>query len=155
MTIESYPEGGHGMLRITKEADYALRICLYLSKTDAYIKAAEIAEKTGVTKAYTVRILRTLMLAGILDGKQGNGGGHRLARAAEVLSLGEIIEAIDGEIAVCDCLSCAEPCSQYGDKLYSCALHTYFSQLNADLRADLYRTMLSSVASGTSSAALF
>ena len=142
-------------MRITKEADYALRICLCLARHGTSMATNSIAAETGLSRSYTTQILRTLTLAGITSGKQGNGGGYSLTHTPDTISIGTLIEAIDGEIAIVGCLRCTEPCSQYGERTYACPMQTYFSELNNDLRTELHRTMLSAFLSDSAHAALY
>ena len=74
-------------MRITQETDYAFRIVGYLAKHEGQvIGAPEIAEMEGVTKRFTLRILRKLNLAGITDAKRGSKGGYFLKKPKEDLS---------------------------------------------------------------------
>ncbi|MBQ3865445.1 MAG: Rrf2 family transcriptional regulator, partial [Clostridia bacterium] len=68
-------------MRITNEADYALRFILVLS--DGSQKSAKIiSEETGVTLRFALKILRKLSLAEIVGSQQGATGGYFLKRSA-------------------------------------------------------------------------
>lgn len=58
-------------MTITREADYALRIVFALSEENAKIDANSLSEKIGVTLRFTLKILRKLLLAGIVLFLQG------------------------------------------------------------------------------------
>ena len=83
-------------MRITQEADYAIRICIVLDLIGEKTGATEIAEKACITQGFALKILRKLTGAGIVRSYKGAYGGYELARDAKTLTALEIIEAIDG-----------------------------------------------------------
>jgi Rrf2 family iron-sulfur cluster assembly transcriptional regulator len=62
----------------------------------------DIAERTALPQPYLEQILLALKGAGLVRSKRGVGGGYVLARAPEDVTLGEIVSAVDGPIAVGD-----------------------------------------------------
>jgi Rrf2 family iron-sulfur cluster assembly transcriptional regulator len=62
----------------------------------------DIAERTGLPQPYLEQILLALKGAGLVRSKRGVGGGYVLARPAETITLGAIVSAVDGPIAVGD-----------------------------------------------------
>ncbi len=96
-------------MRITREADYALRITLVLAESDKWLDAKTISEKMGVPYRFTLKILRKIVAAGYIRSHRGVNGGYELAVPAADISLKDIIEVIDGELAINRCLG-DEPC---------------------------------------------
>ena len=62
----------------------------------------DIAERTGLPQPYLEQILLALKGAGLVRSKRGVGGGYVLARSPADITLGEIVSAVDGPIAVGD-----------------------------------------------------
>jgi Rrf2 family iron-sulfur cluster assembly transcriptional regulator len=62
----------------------------------------DIAERTALPQPYLEQILLALKGAGLVRSKRGVGGGYVLARAPEVISLGQIVSAVDGPIQAGD-----------------------------------------------------
>jgi Rrf2 family iron-sulfur cluster assembly transcriptional regulator len=62
----------------------------------------DIAERTGLPQPYLEQILLALKGAGIVRSKRGVGGGYVLAREPAVITLGDIVSAVDGPIVVGD-----------------------------------------------------
>jgi Rrf2 family iron-sulfur cluster assembly transcriptional regulator len=62
----------------------------------------DIAQRTGLPQPYLEHILLALKGAGLVRSKRGVGGGYVLARPAEAITLGAILAAVDGPIAVGD-----------------------------------------------------
>ena len=111
-------------MKITLEADYAIRIVLHLAKEDGRCDAGLLSEKTGVPQRFALKILRKLVNAQILCSFKGISGGYQLARAPSDITLADIITVIEGPYAFSRCLtehdSCTHPnagCSQEACKI--------------------------------------
>ena len=90
-------------MRLTNESDYALRITNELAILGTVVSAKELADRTGVTIRFALKILRKLSLAGIVDSKKGAQGGYFLKKSPSEVSIGEIVETIEGPIHVSNC----------------------------------------------------
>jgi Rrf2 family protein len=103
------------MLRLSKKADYALIAMKHLAiRPDASsISAREIAEQYDIPIELMAKVLQRLARRGLLTSHQGTRGGYRLARPAGVISVADIIQAIDGPLTVTACSTHAENCDQY------------------------------------------
>ena len=103
------------MLRLSKKADYALMAMKHLAThTDtASTSARAIAEEYNIPLELMAKVLQKLARRGMLASHQGTRGGYRLARPAVVISVAEIIQAIEGPLAVTACSTDAENCGQF------------------------------------------
>ena len=125
-------------MRITHEADYAVRIVYVLMQSDERcVAASKLAEGSGVTLRFTLKILRKLAGSGIVTAQKGVNGGYALAMDPADISLGLIIESIDGPFELNHCLSDDFDCTRVKDKKF-CQFHHIFDSLNAKLKAELY-----------------
>lgn len=129
-------EKGRNKVRITHEADYAIRVTYYLAVTGEKQCAKDISESTGITLRFALKILRKLTKAGITKSYKGVSGGYELMRAPADISLGEIIECIDGPIAINHCLSNEFQCTCVGSR-QECDFHRVFGKINRSLRDQL------------------
>ncbi len=129
-------------MRIMHEADYAIRIMYCLAERNQTISAKQISDDSGVPSRFALKILRRLTQAGLTESFKGVSGGYQLARAADQISLGEIIEVIDGPIEINHCLSSEFDCSRVQQK-NKCTFHRLFSAINQDIRSKLYDLPLS------------
>ena len=92
------------MLRVTKLTDYATVVLTALADApDRVHSAAELAERAGLELPTVSKVLKPLAHAGLVTGFRGTNGGYRLARAAESISLIDIVEAIEGPVGVTEC----------------------------------------------------
>ena len=103
------------MLRLSKKADYALMAMKHLAvRPDAASASArEIAEQYDIPIELMAKVLQRLARRGLVASHQGTRGGYRLARPAAVISVADIIQAIDGPVTVTACSSESENCGQY------------------------------------------
>ncbi len=136
-------------MKLTQEADYALRLMCLLAKDGALeaspVGAALLAESVAVPVRFGLKILRKLADAELVKTSRGNAGGYRLNRPAEAITLRMVIEAIDGPITINRCLSDAHACANNPDK-DACRLHHVFDALNAQLVERLDRLTVAMIA---------
>ena len=118
-------------MKITRECDYAIRITLFLcSLEDGEIASASaIAESQCIPKQFTLKILRELIGAGLVVSYKGTCGGYRMNAKAEQITLKDIVSAIDGEIAINECLECDKECNRVAN-VHDCAVHRRLENLN-------------------------
>ncbi len=119
-------------MRVTQEADYAIRICLILDKLGEKTGASTIAEIACITPKICLKVLRKLNSAEIVRSYKGVQGGYELARDGGELRVLEIIELIDGPIRISKCLECDHDCSRNPIKT-ECKMHIAFAEVNKKL----------------------
>lgn len=119
-------------MRITQEADYAIRICLVLDSEGRKVGAAEIAEIACITQKFALKILRKLCEAGLVRSYKGAFGGYELVRRGDEIKVIEIIEAIDGPMRISKCLEGDHECSKNPCK-FDCKMHIAFGAINKKL----------------------
>jgi len=92
-------------VKVSTRGDYASRALLSLAlhgEESGPTSVRDIAERTGLPQPYLEQILLALKGAGIVRSKRGVGGGYVLARGPREITLGEIVSAVDGPIALGD-----------------------------------------------------
>ncbi|MEO0414896.1 MAG: Rrf2 family transcriptional regulator [Verrucomicrobiota bacterium] len=89
-------------MQLSKKADYALRAATILASLpqDKSMQTQELAAEGGIPIRFLEQILSLLKRGGFLISKRGVGGGYRLAKEARFISVGEIIEQVDGELCM-------------------------------------------------------
>ena len=116
-------------LKMSARARYALRVILdvALHERDARPRAgAAIARDENLSPKFLSRIVIPLRERGLLRSVRGAGGGFRLARSAEDITLLEIVETMQGPLAILDCLSPNATCS----RLATCLARRVWSDVN-------------------------
>ena len=100
---------------ISSRGRYALRVLTELASRErtAYVPLNQIAARQELSLKYVESIMTVLSKGGLVEGLHGKGGGYRLARAPEALSLAEILRLTEGSLAPVACLSDgAAPCAR-------------------------------------------
>ncbi len=93
------------MIRLSKLSDYGIAMLTALVRHEGGQRSAsELAEATGVPAAMASKVLKQLCRAGLLESCRGAKGGYGLARPASSVTVAEIIEALDGPIALTACI---------------------------------------------------
>lgn len=111
-----------------RSVEYAFRIMAYaaLMAEERPIKTAEFAAEVNIPVFYLSKILRRMVVAGLLNSTKGHGGGFVLARPAHKIRFIQVLEAIEQKIGVRQCVFGWDVCS---DKT-PCVLHQRWSELN-------------------------
>lgn len=101
------------MLRMSKLTDYGIVVMSHLAhEADRPHTAAELAQETQVSQPTVSKILKLLTREGLLESYRGAKGGYRLSRSAGEISMAEIIDALEGPIAITECSSESGNCDQ-------------------------------------------
>lgn len=88
-------------MKISRKAEYALRAVLILAAASPGqpMQIQDLATRGDVSVKFLEQILLDLKRAGILQSKRGVGGGYMLDRPARTISVGQVIETIDGQLS--------------------------------------------------------
>jgi len=123
---------------ITREADYAIRVVLYLARQsdgEATVSTAELSEEMDIPYRFLRKIVRRMVDAGLVLSQRGKGGGVSLAVAPSRISLLDVLRAIDPKSVVLNaCLDAPADC----DRLRTCPTHAEFRKLQELLDKGLH-----------------
>lgn len=129
-------------MHITQHTDYALRVLIYLgSNPDRLVTIREISERFDVSRTHLMKVVNQLIQNKFVEGIRGNGGGLRLARAANSIVVGDVVRRVECTMELVECF--AEGCNCILDpncKLKSTlanALHAFMRVLDQVTLADL------------------
>lgn len=115
---------------LTQTAEYALRAMTWLANRDdeeeGGVRAADLAEQVSVPLPYLQKILRRLVVAGLLESRKGHGGGFRLAYEPEDIRFDEILKATDFDVEENRCAFGWAAC----DPDHPCPVHPAWARLN-------------------------
>ena len=130
-------------MQITRQADYALRAMLYLAQLEPNQRAAtsQIAEVQRIPPSFLAKIISQLSIAGLIHTSRGARGGVSLAKTPEAISVLEVVEAIDGPIALNECSQSPGACP-YGD---SCPLRSIWCGTQSELVEKLRKSTFAQV----------
>lgn len=104
------------MLRLSKKSDYALISMKHLATRPdggGSSSAREISETYDIPLELLAKVLQRLVRARLLVSVQGTRGGYRLGRSAQMISVADVIQAVDGPVTVTACSTDDHNCDQY------------------------------------------
>jgi Rrf2 family protein len=112
-------------MQITRAAEYAIRGVLYLSlqPEGSVCLLNEISEKQDIPPSFLSKIFQNLARSGFVNSTRGTGGGFSLIKSPKDITLLDIVEAIDGQIALNVCLNAGSSC----DNKPTCSVHAVWN----------------------------
>ena len=105
-------------MMISTRGRYALRILVDMAENrkDGFVTLKEAADRQEISEKYLESIAKDLVKGRLLEGVRGKGGGYRLARPAEEISVLEVLQAAEGPLVPVACLEeSSKPCGRAGD----------------------------------------
>ena len=92
---------------LSRKAKYGMKALLLLAREShrGPILIGELAEREQIPRKFLEAILLSLKHRGLVQSKKGQGGGYSLGRAADEITLGEIVRHLDGPLAAIPCVS--------------------------------------------------
>ena len=90
---------------LTKESDYAIRALMTLGAAgDMYMSARDISDSQNIPYQFLRRILQALVREGLVESKEGSGGGVRIAVDPVGIKIVNVIEIFQGSIELSTCM---------------------------------------------------
>ena len=128
----------------SKPCEYAIRTLCYLAQSSDHstTQGSEIAEAEGLPAPVLGKVLQELVRKGLLESRRGPGGGFRLARRPELITLRDVVAAIDGLDQFLECAVGLEHC----DDDAPCPLHDTWKDLRTQMLHYLEATSLKEMA---------
>ena len=127
------------MLRITKLTDYAVVILSEIAKpSPSSHTARDVADRTRIPQPTVSKVLKHLARGRVVTSERGAKGGYRLARDPEKICLTDIIDAVEGPIAVTECSTDGASCEFEGH----CPVEANWIRINDVVRRALSRITL-------------
>src|SRR6478735_4855362 len=128
-------------MRLSSMADYAVVVMSAAARHcgGARVNAGQLADETGVPAPTVQKLVSRLTASGLLRSSRGVGGGLKLARPAAAISLVDIIEAVEGPIALTACMEHGRHDCTLED---ACAVRPHWPSVNSALRGALARVSL-------------
>lgn len=103
-------------MEVTRKSEYAISalVELAVAPDGEYVPSRAVAQRQAIPPKFMPQIMATLVRKGFVEGQRGLGGGVRLAMPAEKIQVAQVIEAIQGPLAIKRCLVADEPCVRMG-----------------------------------------
>ena len=132
------------MLRISKLTDYGIVLLARFAQEhpDTTLNAREMADNTALPLPVVSKMLKTLAGAGLLRSQRGAKGGYQLARAPEAVTVAELLDALEGGVALMDCTAGPGHCEQEE----SCSVREPWQRINRAVLGALENVTLAELA---------
>jgi len=125
-------------MKLTRYTDYSLRVLLHLAAhPDRLCSIAEISRAYRISENHLMKVVHDLGKGGFVTTARGRGGGLKLGRPAELISIGEVVRYTEDGLELVDCESCviAPACVLTG--LLDDALGAFLAVLDRATLADM------------------
>ena len=134
---------------LTRKGKYGLKAMIALAKEHGGgpVLIGDLAEQEAIPKKFLESILLALKHRGLVQSRKGPGGGYQLGRAPDEISVGDIIRALDGPLALVSCVSqtAYAPCEECVTEK-ECAVRRIFQQVRDQTAKILDGTTLKAAA---------
>ncbi|MCC5868650.1 MAG: SUF system Fe-S cluster assembly regulator [Gammaproteobacteria bacterium] len=122
------------MLRMSRLTDYATVVLAQMAAAPERLHtASELAAGTGLTQTTVSKLLKAMARSGLLSSQRGASGGYTLARPAARISAADVLDALEGPVALTECSSDDGGC-EYEAK---CRVGNAWQVINAAIRRAL------------------
>lgn len=93
-------------MRLTRHADYALRTLMYLGvQGEARATIEQIATAHRISRNHLMKVVNRLAALGYVEAVRGRGGGLRLAKAPDAISVGAVVRAMEDNFELVECFA--------------------------------------------------
>ena len=127
-------------MRLTMFTDFGLRALMRLAgEPERHFTTQELADELAISRHHLNKVVQALAEAGFVSTKRGSGGGLKLARAATLIGLGEVVRRLEAPQALVECFRDeGSPCTF----LPRCRLRHRLAKARDAFMADLDRSTL-------------
>jgi Rrf2 family protein len=137
---------------LTRKGKYGLKAMLTLAREHGHgpMLIGELAEADAIPKKFLENILLALKHRGLVQSRKGPHGGYQLARTPDRISVGDVVRALDGPLALVSCVSqtAYAPCEECVTE-HDCAVRRLFQQVRDETARILDGTTLATAAHAT------
>ena len=120
-------------MRISTKGRYGLRVLLDLAAHGTKDKPRmlkDVADNQDISEKYLSRLVIDLRQSGLVSSVRGAGGGYKLARPPKMITILDVLEAMEGPVNIVDCLADVDSCERSGQ----CPPRQLWSRINQKIR---------------------
>jgi len=129
-------------MKTSKKTDYALHALIIMARNKKIeYSASELAEIENVSASYLAKVMQTLSRNNIVMSSEGKSGGYRLNRKAEDISVSEVVEVLEEDKNVFDCVDQIHGCT-IKDR---CKIHAVFKDAYQEMLDKLRETSIADI----------
>ena len=122
-------------MKISTKSRYGIRAIAFLTKENKCCSVREISQKEHIPFEYLEKIFSKLKKAGLLSVKRGVSGGYSLSRDPKDISIGQVVQALDGKFNPVQCtdgqFQCPQSCGCLAQKMWHKIQTAFISTLDS------------------------
>jgi FeS assembly SUF system regulator len=131
------------MFKVNKLTDYATVVLIEIARQSEVRSSQHLADKTGIPGPTVAKLMKSLNRAGLVASRRGAGGGYSLGRPAGKITIADVIQAVEGPIAL---TACADTSDEHCSIEKLCPVQGKWNRVNAAVRAALNEVTLADMA---------
>ena len=125
---------GNSSMQLTRAADYAIRVMVELARDDQRrVSLSTLAAETETPESFLSKVLQALARADLIDSQRGHAGGFTLSATGRAANVRQVVEAIEGPIALNVCVGAGQHCAR---NLY-CPAHPVWARAQRAMLREL------------------
>ena len=128
------------MFKVNKLTDYATVVLISIARTHVVRSSQHISEKTGIPLPTVAKLMKSLNKAGLVVSQRGVGGGYVLGRKPGEITVADVIQAVEGPIAL---TACADTSDEHCGIEAICPVQGKWNKVNTAVRSALGEVTLS------------
>ena len=136
------------MFKVNKLTDYATVLLIEIARSNFVQSTQHVSERTGIPLPTVAKIMKSLNKAGLVASQRGAGGGYTLGRAPHEISVADVIQAVEGPIAL---TACADTSDEHCSIEAVCPVQGKWNKVNTAVRAALNEVTLADMADDVAS----
>jgi len=120
-------------MQVTRATEYGLLAALYLARQAPHrlVMIEEMSASENIPRSFLAKIVQSLAHAGLVESQRGVGGGFRLARPANTITVQQLMEAIEGSLALKSCTENEPVCVWDQSRIANCTVCALFTEAQA------------------------
>ncbi len=135
------------MFKVNKLTDYATVLLIEIARSHVVRSSQHISEQTGIPLPTVAKLMKNLNRAGLVTSQRGVGGGYALGRPSAEINLADVIQAVEGPIAL---TACADTSDEHCNIEAICPVQGKWNRVNSAVRAALTEVTLADMVADVS-----
>lgn len=127
------------MFKVNKLTDYATVVLITIARSHVVRSTQHISENTGIPLPTVAKLMKSLNKAGLVKSQRGASGGYSLGRVPADITLADVIQAVEGPIAL---TACADTSEEHCSIESICPVQGRWNRVNTAVRAALTQVSL-------------
>ena len=131
------------MFKVNKLTDYATVVLIEIARSNVVRSSQHLSERTGIPLPTVAKLMKSLNKAGLVLSQRGAGGGYVLGRKPGEITIADVIQAVEGPIAL---TACADTSEEHCGIESICPVQGKWNRVNTAVRIALTEVTLADMA---------